>query len=238
LHKSEPLPVADNPAGFALAALRPSEYTGALIQALRAKPGLVGGAHVLEIGSGSGVVLAALAELGAASLCGIDIEADAVASGIVLLGELGHGSVAEFHQGDMWRPVTGRRFDLIVSNLPQCSLIDPHLPGRLASWSGAGEDGRRLLDPFLEGLGRHLMPGGRAFITHNGFLGLERSRQLLARSGFAMDVVLSTLVSLPDVKLARMTPSVLAAEEGRTIHRYGPYAFAEVHIVEITRLPS
>src|SRR5262249_36597557 len=159
--------------------------------ALRAKSDTVHGAHVLEIGSGSGVVLAALAELGAASLCGIDIEADAVSSGVWLLDELGHGSVAEFHQGDMWRPVAGRRFDLIVSNLPQCSLIDPHLPGRLASWSGAGEDGRRLLDPFLEGLGRHFMPSGRAFITHNGFLGLERSRQILARSGLALDVVLT-----------------------------------------------
>jgi release factor glutamine methyltransferase len=238
LHKSEPLPVPDDPAGLAVAALRPSEYTGALIQALRAKADMVHGAHVLEIGSGSGVVLAALAELGAASLCGVDIEADAVTSGIVLLDELGHGRVAEFHQGDMWRPVAGRRFDLIVSNLPQCSLIDPHLPGRLASWSGAGEDGRRLLDPFLEGLGRHLMSGGRAFITHNGFLGLERSRQMLARSGLVMNVVLTTLVSLPDGKLARMTPGVLAAEEGRTIHRYGPYAFAEVHIVEIARSSS
>ena len=31
------------------------------------------------------------------------------------------------------------------------------------------------------------------------------------------------------------TPAVLAAEDGRTIHRYGPYAFGEVHIIEIAR---
>ena len=59
-------------------ALRPSEYTAALIQALRAEPETVRGANVLEIGSGSGVVLAALGALGAASLCGIDIEEDAI----------------------------------------------------------------------------------------------------------------------------------------------------------------
>ena len=46
---------------------------------------------MLEIGSGSGVVLAALGALGAASLCGIDIEEDAVAAGELLLAELGHG---------------------------------------------------------------------------------------------------------------------------------------------------
>jgi methylase of polypeptide subunit release factors len=223
----------DHLSGLALAALRPSEYTAALIQALQARRTVVRGAHVLEIGSGSGVVLAALAGLGAASLCGIDIEEDAITSGMLLLEELGHRDASEFIQGDMWRPVDGRRFDLIVANLPHCTMVDPHLPGRLPTWSAAGADGRALLDPFLEGLGRHLAPRGRAFITHNGFVGLDRSRCMLARAGLTLEVVLTLLVTLHDEKLARMTPSVLAAEQGRTIHRYGPYAFAEMHIVEI-----
>jgi release factor glutamine methyltransferase len=232
---SKPMPMSgrEDPSGPVLAALRPSEYTAALIQALQARRAAVRGARVLEIGSGSGVVLAALAGLGAASLCGIDVEEDAIASGTLLLGELGHRDAAEFIQGDMWRPVGGRRFDLIVANLPHCTLVDPHLPGRLPTWSEAGADGRRLLDPFLEGLGRHLAPRGRAFITHNGFVGLDRSRRMLARAGLTLEVVLTMLVTLHDEKLARMTPSVLAAEEGRTIHRYGRYAFAEMHIVEI-----
>ena len=232
---SKPIPMCgpEEPSGSVLAALRPSEYTAALIQALQARRAVVRGASVLEIGSGSGVVLAALAGLGAASLCGIDVEEDAIASGSLLLDELGHRETAEFIQGDMWRPVEGRRFDLIVANLPHCALVDPHLPGRLPSWSEAGADGRRLLDPFLEGLGRHLAPRGRAFITHNGFVSLDRSRWMLARAGLALEIVLTMLVNLHDEKLARMTPSVLATEEGRTIHRYGPYAFTEVHIVEI-----
>src|SRR3982750_1425347 len=84
-------------------ALRPSEYTSALIQALRSEPERVRGRNVLEIGSGSGVVLAALSSAGGAASR--------------LLAGLGHGN-AEFHLGDMWRPVAGRRFDLIVANLP------------------------------------------------------------------------------------------------------------------------
>lgn len=225
--------VPEGPIGIAPAALRPSEYTAALIQALQVRRTTVSGARVLEIGSGSGVVLVAMADLGAATLCGIDIEEDAVSSGALLLDELGHGERTELYQGDLWQPVAGRRFDLIVANLPHSALIDPLLPGRRATWGGAGIDGRRLLDPFLEGLGRHLVPGGRAIITHNGFVGLDRSRRILARAGLAMEIVLTTLVYLPDEKLVRMTPSVLAAEKGRTIHRYGPYAFADVHIVEI-----
>jgi release factor glutamine methyltransferase len=47
--------------------------------------------------------------------------------------------------------------------------------------------------------------------------------------------VLTTLVYIPDDKLSRMTASVLAVQDGRTIHRYGPYAFGEMHIVEITK---
>jgi methylase of polypeptide subunit release factors len=227
--------VSERQSALALAALRPSEYTAALIQVLQARPDLVRGGATLEIGSGSGVVLAALAKLGASSLCGIDIEEDAVTSGMLLLAELGHGEAAEFYLGDMWLPVTGRRFDLIVANLPHFPMERGDVPGRLPTWSAGGRDGRALLDPFLEGLGEYLTGDGRAIITHNAFVGLERSREILAAAGFAMRIALTTLVYIPDDKLARMTSSVLAARDGQSVHRYGPYAFGQMHIVEIAK---
>src|SRR5262249_25257119 len=153
--------------------------TAALIQALQARPALARGKRVLEIGSGSGVVLAALGELGAASLWGVDIEDDAITAGALLLDELGPGKLAGFHHGDLWRAARARPVALIVANLPHFPMMDGHVPGRLPTWSAGGPDGRRLLDPFLEGLGRHLAPGGRALITHNGFVGIERSRDML-----------------------------------------------------------
>jgi release factor glutamine methyltransferase len=220
---------------LALAALRPSEYTAALIQVLQNRPAVVHGSTALEIGSGSGVVLAALGTLGAASLCGIDIEEDAVTSGMLLLAELGHEKTAEFHLGDMWLPVIDRRFDLIVANLPHFPMERSDVPGRLPTWSAGGTDGRALLDPFLEGLVRHLAPEGRAIITHNAFVGLDCSHAILDGLGLKMQVALTTLVYISDDKLARMAVRVLAAEDGRTIHRYGPYAFGEMHIVEIAR---
>ena len=160
---------------MALAALRPSEYTAALIQVLKARPDLVRDSKTLEIGSGSGVVLAALAALGASSLCGIDIEEDAVASGMLLLEELGHGEVAEFHQGDMWLPVGTRCFELVVANLPHFPMHDSAIPGRLPTWSAGGVDGRRLLDPFLAGLGDH-----RDLADH-----LDASGRVVDRDGVA-----------------------------------------------------
>jgi release factor glutamine methyltransferase len=232
---SKPRLVSDTRSELALAALRPSEYTAALIQVLQAKSAMVRDAKVLEIGSGSGVVLAALGELGAASLCGIDIEEDAVTSGMLLLAELGHGETAELYVGDMWLPVAERRFDLIVANLPHFPMERSDVPGRLPSWSAGGANGRALLDPFLEGLDAHLAADGRAIITHNAFVELDCSREILARFGLSLSVALTTLVYIPSDKLLRMTASVLAVQDGRTIHRYGPYAFGEMHIVEIVR---
>jgi release factor glutamine methyltransferase len=174
-----------------------------------------------------------LGALGAASLCGVDIEDEAVASSTALLEGLGHGEASRVHCGDMWEPLADRRFDLIVANLPHFPMAHRAVAGRLPSWSSGGPDGRELLDPFLDGLGLHLASGGRAILTHNAFVSLDRSRERVRRHGFSLGVALSTLVYIPAEKLALLTPAVLRAEEGRTIHRYGPYAFADMHVVEI-----
>jgi methylase of polypeptide subunit release factors len=220
-------------------ALRPSQYTAALIQVLRANARRVRGADVLEIGSGSGVVLAALGAMGARSLCGIDIEEAAIVVGRKLMGELGHKEQAEFHRGDMWGPVGERRFGVIAANLPHFPMAtewegSSDVEGRLPTWSAGGPDGRRLLDRFLEGLPRHLAADGIAIITHNAFVDLDRSREIVTRRGLELRVAATTLIYIADEKLELMTENVLCAEDGRSIHRYGPYAFAEMHIVEIS----
>jgi SAM-dependent methyltransferase len=109
--------------------LRPSEYTAALIEALTGMRRFVQDAAVLEIGCGSGVVLAALAGLGAASLCGVDREDQAIRTAEILLESV--GAEAELHCGDLWQPVAGRRFDLVVANLPHFPTDSCDFPGRL-----------------------------------------------------------------------------------------------------------
>ncbi len=216
-------------------ALRPSEYTAALIQALRQRRHAVEGADALEIGFGSGVVLAALGAMGAGALCGVDIEAEAVESGAALLRDLGLAEVSTLHRGDMWGPVAGRRFGLIVANLPHFPMPPAEYGGRRPSWSSGGADGRRYLEVFVSGLSEHLAPGGRALLTHNAFSGLATTRAQAESAGLAMRPALTTLVHITEDKLARMTATVLAREEGRTIFRYGPYVFGEMLVVEIAR---
>lgn len=214
--------------------LRPSEYTAALIQGLRLDPSRVRGTNVLEMGSGSGVVLAALGAMGAASLSGVDIEEDAVISGELLLRDLGYADRATLYRGDMWSPVAGHRFDLIVANLPHFPMDHLGVNGRLPTWSSGGADGRELLDPFLKGLPDHFTKGGRAVVTHNAFVGLDRSREIVGRLGLDLRIVATMSVHIADQKLDLMTPSVLRAEMGRSIYRYGTHTFADVHVVEIS----
>ena len=216
-----------------LTALRPSEYTAALIGGLCVRSEWVRDKKALEVGSGSGVVLVAMAKLGAASLYGVDIEPLAVTASSALLRQMEYRGDIDVRCGDMWAPVAGQRFDIIAANLPQFPMEPVSYAGRLPSWSSGGRDGRLLVDCFIDGLAAHLSRGGRAIITHNGFIGLEQTRAALRQYGLSLRVSATYLVSLPAEKLELITPEILDAELGRSIHRYGPYAFAEMHVVEI-----
>jgi release factor glutamine methyltransferase len=213
--------------------LRPTEYTAALLGQLRLSREAVAGARVLEMGCGSGVLLAALSSFGASSVCGIDIEDEAVVWASSLLREM--GAQATVHRGSLWEPVTGRKFDLIVANLPHCPMQAARFGNRTPSWGCGGLDGRRLLDPFLHGLPDHLDRGGRAVITHNAFVDLDRTREMLERNGLGLEVLDTLCVYIPQEKLELISPVVLMRERDRTLWKFGPYAFGDMHIVQITR---
>jgi release factor glutamine methyltransferase len=69
-------------------------------------------------------------------------------------------------------------------------------------------------------------------MTHNSYIGLDRTQAAAREHGLSCDVCLSILVYVPEEKLALMTPSIVEAEEGRSLHSFGPYTFGEIHIVE------
>ena len=154
-------------------AFRPSDYTAALLRLLRLRNEWVRGARVLDVGCGSGVLLAAAGNLGAAALCGVDIEADAVAASARLLATLDLDREAETHHGDLFDPVRGRRFDLILANLPQFPMKPAPVDDRLPSWSSGGVDGRVLLDRFIANINAHLATDGR---VRRGAQRVHRSR--------------------------------------------------------------
>lgn len=94
---------------------RPSEYTTALLRQLRLRSPFSG--RPLEMGTGSGVLLTALATAGARDLVGVDIEPQALQCTRELLRSQGIYNATP-HCGDLWSPLADQRFDLIAFNPP------------------------------------------------------------------------------------------------------------------------
>lgn len=211
----------------------PTAYTAALMLQLRQRAACIQGRDVLEIGTGSGVVMATLLALGARSAWGVDLEPEAVASTQCLLQAQGLHDRARVAQGDLWAPCAGRRFDLIAANLPQFPVLQPVADGRLPTWSSGGADGRAVVDRFLQGLPAHLAPGGRVVMTHNAFIDLGKTRRLLQPLGLAARVARTVSVPLALHKLAGLPPPVLQSWLGRGLQRIGDFGFADFHVLEI-----
>lgn len=211
---------------------RPSEYTAFLLHTLQTEVRHLVHGTVLEIGVGSGAVLATLGTLGAERLVGTDIDPDAVAQAATLLGEVGQR--AELLVGDLWAPLAGRRFDLIVANPPHFATAAPAYPGRPPTWSQGGPDGRGVMDPLLRGLRAHLAPGGHAILVHSPFLGTAATARLLAGQGLVMRRVASALMPLAPEKRAVMTPAILDGAGPDAVRRLGNYTFLAAEIMDIS----
>lgn len=223
--RSQTAPQATTPA------FRPSEYTGFLIQAVReATQGQALG-RVLEIGVGSGAVLASLAGRGATRLTGTDVDPDAIAEARRLMDSL--GEEVELLCGDLWAPLAGRRFDLVVANPPHFPMLAPGYAGRPPHWSFGGADGRLVMDKLMRGLPHHLAPGGRAFVVHSAFLGRAATDALLAQCGLHARTVKASLMVLAPEKLPVMTPAVLHGAAPEAILHLGPHTFLRTEVLEI-----
>jgi methylase of polypeptide subunit release factors len=214
---------------------RPSGYTGMLIHAVRARAGNFRRGSGLDMGVGSGVLLATLGQLGVERLCGVDIDPAALNETERLLDDLGLLARTRLLEGSLWQPIGDERFDIVLANLPHFAATEPSDPEHSPYWSMGGHDGRRLLDPFLAGLAAHLSDQGKALITHNAFVDLARTEAMLARQGLTVHSVLSTTVLLHPVKMMLLQADVRSRFTGSGISHIGPYEFVDVHILEIGR---
>lgn len=93
-------------------------------------------------------------------------------------------------RGDLFVPVRGRRFDLIVSNPPY--LPDPNgkLPrrGRSRAWE-AGPSGRALIDRICADAPAQLAPGGTLLLVHSSVCGERPTIEALTERGLSTAVV-------------------------------------------------
>jgi release factor glutamine methyltransferase len=135
----------------------------------------------LDVCTGSGVLALTAAECGA-STTAIDVSRRALLT--VRLNAIRSGLRVRTLRGRTFAPVTGERFDLIVSNPPYVPSPRPDLPRRGASraWE-AGHDGRIVLDALCDQAASHLRPRGVLLLVHSSLIGADATLERLRRAG-------------------------------------------------------
>lgn len=153
-------------------------------------PGSVGSA--LDLCTGSGCIAVALAmAFPEARVDAVDISAQALEVARVNVDRYGLSGRVSLLQGDLFAPVAGRRYDLIVTNPPYVgaramAALPPEYRSEPRIALEAGDDGLALVRRILAEAPRHLREGG--------YLALE--------AGSAAPAVQATWAHLPLTWLA------------------------------------
>jgi len=155
----------------------------AAIAAQRVRPQM----SVLDPFTGSGIAAIAAARAGARAVSAVDVSRRAVAC--AWLNARLSGVRVRALRGDMFAPVRGERFDLIVANPPYLPGEENSRPrGAARAWEG-GRDGRALLDRLCEEAGDHLTASGELVFVQSSVCGLETTLERLEHAGLRGEVL-------------------------------------------------
>lgn len=153
------LELAVNPA-----VLIPRPETELLVEvALRTNP-----SSILDLGTGSGAVALAIKKQ-SPSIKVAAVEASAAALAVAQRNAVKHNLEVEFLHGQWFRPVAGRRFDVVVSNPPYVASDDPHLMELRYEPQSAlvsGADGLDAIREIARQAPAHLAAGGWLLLEH------------------------------------------------------------------------
>jgi release factor glutamine methyltransferase len=160
------------------------------------------GARVLDLCTGSGVLAIAAARAGAAEVTAVDISRRAVMA--ARCNGLLNGVTVRVRRGDLFHPVQGERFDLVVSNPPYIPSERDELPhrGRRRALD-AGRRGRVFLDQICLSARDFLTPGGALLLIHSSICSEEATIDAMRRGGLSAAVVFRQTGSLGPVVRAR-----------------------------------
>lgn len=164
--------------------------------------GLAAGRRVLDIGTGSGALAVAAARGGAAAVTAVDVSWRSVA--VARVNSRLHRARVSVHRGDLFGPVGGRRFGLVVANPPyvpsDSDVLPRHRMGRC--WDG-GLDGRAVLDRICDGVADRLEPDGVLLLVHSAVCGADATLARLDAAGLAARVTDRVRVPFGPVMRAR-----------------------------------
>ncbi len=140
---------------------------------------------VLEIGCGSGIVSLAWAMAGNEVL-GVDINPEAVSC--ARENAKRNSISAKFIESDLFSNVGGM-YDAILFNPPYLPTDDSEkLEGNINHAFDGGQDGRLVLERFLNGLKSHLKKDGELFLIQSSLNNLESTKSELMEMGFSIEL--------------------------------------------------
>jgi release factor glutamine methyltransferase len=146
------------------------------------------GGAILDLCSGSGLLAVLAARAHTAEVVAVDISRRAVLA-TRINARLNDARVQSV-RGDLFMPVRGRQFDLIISNPPYLPTEDgapgPH--NRARAWE-AGRSGRLFLDRICREGPTHLRCGGVLLLVHSSVCGELQTLNLLGAVGLQPSVV-------------------------------------------------
>jgi len=176
---------------------QPAEDSGLLAEA--AVDSLSDPGTVLEVGTGSGWVAEQVAAETSARVIGSDLNLHACRQA--------RDRGVEAVRADLLDPFADDTFDAVLFNPPYLPT-DPD--NAWDDWMehalSGGEDGRRLIVPFLRDVGRVLAPGGEVYLLVSSLTGYDVVVALAEEAGFAVDEVLQESYPFEVLSILRLRP--------------------------------
>ena len=172
--------------------------TGAFLAAYLDGQGIASDARVLDMGTGSGVC-AVVAARHARRVIAVDINPAAVRCATINVALNGMEQRVEVRHGDLFAPVAGQQFDLILFNPP--FLRGLPRDNRDRAWRSVD-----VAERFAASVGDHLTPGGAALVVLSSFGGAAAFLEEFRRQQLAIEVVAGRRFATERIAILRVAP--------------------------------
>jgi release factor glutamine methyltransferase len=162
------------------------------------------GARFADLCTGTGALAISASWAGAGQVVAVDLARRAVISAFIN-ARLNRARV-EVRRGDLFAPLAGERFDVIVSNPPYIPAESDRVPRHgMRVALDAGRNGRAFIDRICAGAPSHLTSGGVLLIVHSSICGVDRTCEVMSDAGLKPTVVAEQHGPLGPVMTARAT---------------------------------